>query len=123
MALFCPVVRVGLWSILLIAMCDANVNVQEVKATFTSKTSVLSSETVIQPYSKAQCVKKCVEEGKQGRCSVAGYNTATKTCYLSTDNQESVLASPDENSGIFVIQQQATGNPHILLGVFITNKT
>jgi len=112
-----------LWSILLIGICHANVNVQEeVTATLTSKRSVLSSHTVIQPFSKIQCVKKCVEEGRRGRCTVAGYNKDTKTCYLSINNQESVITSPDENSGIFVIQLQATGNTRILLQRFVINK-
>jgi len=124
MTFLCPVVRLALWSILLIGICHANVNVhEEVKATLTSKRSVLSSHTVIQPYSKIQCVKKCVEEGRRGRCSVAGYNKDTKTCYLSINNQESVIASPDENSGIFVIQQQATGNNISFTSIYYQQNT
>ena len=53
--------------------------------------------------------EKCFEEGKKGACSVAGYNKATKVCYLSTDSEDEVVDVADELSGVFILPQPAQG--------------
>jgi len=109
MTFLSPVVRLSLWSFILFAICHTNANVQDVRAQLTVRKRVASSYTAIQPYSKIQCVKKYVEEGRRGRCSVAGYDKDIKTCYLSIDSKVSVMAVTNKMSGVFVIQQQEAG--------------
>jgi len=84
----------------------SSANTQEIYTTFIERKAVATSHTSLQQYSKIQCVKKCFEEGRKGACSVAGYNRATKVCYLSTDSQDEVVDVADELSGVFIIPTQ-----------------
>jgi len=73
-------------------------------ANFTKGKAVSTSHTTIQPYSKIQCAEKCFEEGRYGRCSVAGYNKALKACYLSVDTPQDVVDVADDMSGVYFIK-------------------
>jgi len=92
-----------------VALSSANIQVQQMNTTFITGKAVSTSHTSLQRYSKAQCVKKCLEEGKKGACSVAGYNEATRVCYLSTDSEDDVEDVVDELSGVFVVPQPQLG--------------
>ena len=81
-------------------------NIQTIATTFTRGKAVATSHTVLHSVSKSQCVEKC----KKGTCVVAGYNTATRACYLSVDSQQDVIDVADESSGVFFLQ----GTQHIL---------
>ena len=98
-------------------------NIQDILTAFTKGKAVATSHTSLHQYSKIQCVKKCFEEGKKGACSVAGYNKATKVCYLSTDSEDDVVNVADELSGVFIVPQPTQGNLHLNLfwksGVFV----
>ena len=52
-------------------------------------------------YSDIKCVRKCFNERKHNRCSVAGYDKATETCFLSNDGQQELLDIADEAVGVF----------------------
>jgi len=96
----------------------SSANIQDISAAFIRGKTVATSHTSLQKYSKAQCVKKCFEEGKKGACSVAGYNKATKVCYLSTDTEADVLDVADELSGVFVVSQPSQGIYNIYNSAF-----
>ena len=74
-------------------------------ATYVKGKRVATSYATLQPYSKMKCVGKCAEENLAGRCTVAGYNTATQTCFLSDDSPADVTSITDETSGVFIFQQ------------------
>jgi len=109
MAFIRPNWRLAILAVFISAIYFANANIQQERAQLSLGKRVSSSHTAIQPYSKIQCVKKCVEEGRRGRCSVAGYDKDTQTCYLSINSMDSVMETPEEVSGVFVFQQQETG--------------
>jgi len=50
-------------------------------------------------------MRTCFTEGQKDRCNVAGYNKATKTCYLSMDDPQDVASVDDENIGVFYLRE------------------
>ena len=86
-----------------VALSSANIQVQQMNTTFITGKAVSTSHTSLQKYSKAQLVKTCLEEGKIGACSIAGYNEATRICYLSTDSEDDVVDIADEMADVFVL--------------------
>ena len=95
--------------ILYLSLSLCNANVQSVTTQFTEKKCVASSHTTLQKISKIKCVEKCYQERHKGRCTVAGYNKATKTCYLSVDDPLDVLDTTDEMTGVFFYQPEPAG--------------
>jgi len=89
-----------------IYVCDANI--QSVMIMFTEKKCVATSHTTLQKISKIKCVEKCNQERQKGRCTVAGYNKATKTCYLSVEDPQDVLDTTDEMTGVFFYEPETT---------------
>jgi len=79
------------------ALCKATI--QATFANFTQGRAVVTSYMVSQPLSKIQYAVKCFDDGKQGGCNVAGYNTTTKGCFLSIDIQENVVDVEDVTTG------------------------
>ena len=96
--------------ILLSTLILSSANKQGIYTTFTKGKAVASSHTNLQQCSQIQCVRKCFEEGKKGACSVAGYNKATKVCYLSTDSEDAIVDVADDLSGVFLVPQPTQGN-------------
>jgi len=92
---------------LVITLCNADI--QSAMTTFTEKKCVATSHTTLQNISKIKCVEKCNQERQKGRCTLAGYNKATKTCYLSLDGPQDVLDTTDEMTGVFVYEPEPTG--------------
>jgi len=90
-----------------ISLCDADI--QSVTTKYTEKKCVATSHTTLQKISKIKCVEKCNQERLKGRCTLAGYNKATKTCYLSVDDSQDVLDTTDETSGVFFYEPEPTG--------------
>jgi len=80
------------------ALCKATI--QATLANFTQGKAVATSYMFLQPLSKILCAVKCFDDGKQGGCNVAGYNTTTKGCFLSIDTQEDVVDVEDETTGV-----------------------
>ena len=76
--------------------------IQGTKTKFTKGKRVATRYMTLQSYSDIKCVRKCFDEKKQNRCSVAGYNVATKTCLLSNDNQTDLLDTTEEEFGVFL---------------------
>jgi len=72
------------------------------KTQFTEGNMVKTSYMTLLSYSDIKCVRKCFVEKKQNRCSVAGYDKASQTCYLSNDSQHDLMDSDDESSGVFI---------------------
>jgi len=81
------------------ALCTATI--ESVTTTFTEKKSVATSHTTLQKVSKIKCVEKCNKEKQNGKCTLAGYDKRTKTCYLSVDDPMNVLDTEDEMIGVF----------------------
>jgi len=95
--------------ILLSTFALSSANIQDILKAFATGKAVATSHTSLQQSSKIQCVKKCFEEGRKGACNVAGYNKATKVCYLSTDREDEVVDVADELSGVFFVPQPTQG--------------
>ena len=85
------------------AMCMASV--QTAKTQFSKGKMVATSYMILQSYSDIKCVRKCFEEKRQNRCSVAGYDKSTQTCFLSNDGPEDLLDA-DEEFGVFLFSEQ-----------------
>ena len=95
--------------ILFVAISLSNANIQSLTTMFTEKKCVATSHTTLQKISKIKCVEKCNQEKQKGRCTLAGYNKATKTCYLSVDDPLDVLDTDDEMTGVFFYHPEPTG--------------
>jgi len=102
--------KVRLLLFLLSTFALSSANKQGIYATFTKGKAVASSHTSLQQCSQIQCVRKCFKEGKEGACNVAGYNKATKVCYLSTDSEDEIVDVADDFSGVFIVPQPTQGN-------------
>jgi len=87
--------------ILFVAISLCYADIQSVTTKFTEKKCVATSHTTLQKISKIKCVEKCNQERQKGRCTLAGYNKATKTCYISVDNPLDVVDTTDEMFGVF----------------------
>jgi len=104
-------VKSSLILFLVISLCNANID--SVTTLFTEKKCVATSHTTLQKISKIRCVEKCNQERQNGMCTLAGYNKATKTCYLSVDDPQDVLDTTDEMTGVFFYEPEHTGIKHI----------
>ena len=85
--------------LLIIALCDAKI--VSVRYRFTEKKSVATNHTTLHDISDIQCARQCNKERQIGRCTLAGYDRRTKTCYLSDDVQQNVMDTNDELVGVF----------------------
>ena len=86
--------------------------IQSVKTKFTEGKKPSTSHTTLQRTSKIQCVERCSKEQQTGACTLAGYNKATRTCYLSVDDPQDVLDTTDEMLGVFFF---GPGRFHVML--------
>ena len=77
---------------------------QEFRALFPLRKTVATSYLTLERYSNKRCVEKCYAESKQGRCTIAAFNTATMSCRLSMDSQQDVVHVPDDSSGVYIFQ-------------------
>jgi len=75
--------------------------VQNTHTNFTRGKIVATSYMTLQLYSKIKCVQKCLDEKRQNRCNVAGYNVATRSCFLSNGDEHDLLDTADEAFGVF----------------------
>jgi len=85
-----------LWTYL---MCLGNI--QTIESRFSKGKKVATSYKTLQSYSKIKCSEKCFDEKRQNGCKVAGYNKATRTCFLSNDGLQDLLDA-DEEFGVFL---------------------
>ena len=94
-------VRFSIMFLLTMTLCMATI--QSVTTTFTEKRNVATSHTTLHTISRIKCVEKCNKERQTGGYTLAGYNKATKTCYLSVDNPQDVvdIRVDDEMSDVF----------------------
>jgi len=90
--------------VILAAVPYSQADFQQFKATFVGRKTVSTSYRTLERLSIVQCVEKCYNEGKLGRCTVAGYNRATQTCRLSMDSSHDVEDTADASSGVFVYE-------------------
>jgi len=87
------------------SLCKATIRTTATQ--FIKGKMVATSYITLQPYSDIACVRKCFDEKKQNRCSVAGYHASTKTCFLSNDGQWDLLDTDDNKYGVFFYSDQA----------------
>ena len=93
------VVTVGIVVLWTCLPCLANI--QTIESQFSKGKKVATCYKTLLSVSKIKCAEKCFEEKRQTRCSVAGYNKATRTCFLSNDTLQDLLAANDE-FGVFL---------------------
>ena len=91
--------------VVLFTFSQSFVDIQDFKATFVTRKTITSSYLTVERYSKIQCVEKCYKEGKEGRCNIAAYNKATRSCRLSMDSQLDLLDTYDDSSGVYIYQE------------------
>jgi len=89
------------------ALCMATI--QTVQTKFTEGKKLSTSYTTLQRISKVKCVEICSKEKQTGGCTLAGYNKATRTCYLSVDGPQDVLDTTDEMFGVFFYEPDQAG--------------
>ena len=94
-----------------VTMCTATI--QSVTTKYIEKKTVATSHTTLQKISEIKCVERCNKERKNGMCTVAGYNKATQTCYLSVDKPQTVLDTDDEMSGVLFYESDLTSTTNI----------
>ena len=104
-----------------IALCMATI--QSVKTNFTVGKKLSTSYATLQKISKIRCVERCAEDKQTGACKLAGYNKATKTCYLSVDGPQDVLDTTDEMFGVFFYEPDQTSIYHYNIYAMVKNKT
>jgi len=92
-------VRTSVVLLLTVSLCYANI--ESLRFTFTGKKGVTTSHTTLHDISDIQCARKCNKERQNGRCTLAGYDKQTKTCYLSDDDPLNVTDIDDEMTGVF----------------------
>jgi len=91
--------------VILVTFSLSYAEIQDFKATFMKGKTVATSYLTVERYSKVQCVEKCYKEGKEGRCSIAEYSKATRSCRLSTDSQFDLLDTSDDSNGVYIYQE------------------
>jgi len=104
-------VGISCFGLMSIALCMATI--QSVKTKFKEGKKLSTSHTTLQRISKIQCVERCSKGKQTGACTLAGYNKATKTCYLSVDDAQDVLDTTDETFGVFFYEPDLTGRLQI----------
>jgi len=92
--------------VIFVSVSQCNANFQEFKASLMPRKTVATSYLTLERYSHIRCVEKCYTEGKQGRCTIAAFNTATRSCRLSMDSEQDVVDTPDDSNIVFILQQQ-----------------
>jgi len=92
--------------VILATVSESRADLQEFLASFKKGKTVTASYQTLERFSKVQCADKCYQEGKLGRCRIAGYNKNTKVCRLSMDSQCDILDIADDSSGVFIYQQE-----------------
>ena len=105
-------VRTLLIFIITITLCTASI--ESLTTRFTEKKCVATSHTTLENISKIKWVERCNKERQNGRCTLAGYNKATKTCYLSVDDPHNALDTPDEMAGVFFYEPDPNGKSVLL---------
>ena len=99
-------VRISIILLLTSTLCKTTT--QRWTSLFMENKKVATSHTTLQPISKIRCVERCNRERQNNRCTLAGYNKATNTCYLSVDDSQDVLDTTDNMSGVFFHQPDST---------------
>jgi len=84
--------------LLFVVISVCNASIQSVTTSFITKKRVATSHTTLQKISKIHCVERCNREIQNGRCTLAGYHKANKTCDLSVDDPQNVSNTTDEIS-------------------------
>jgi len=87
--------------VILFSVSRCNADIESVRFTFTGNKSVNTTHTTLHDISDIQCARKCNKERQNGRCTLAGYDKRTKTCYLSDDDPLNVVDTGDEMIGEF----------------------
>ena len=100
--------------VILFTFSQSLAEIQDFKATFLKRKTITSSYLTVERYSKIQCVEKCYKEGKEGRCSIAEYNEATRSCRLSMDSQFDLLDTSDDWNGVYIYQEPLVTTQGIL---------
>jgi len=101
---------VGMSFILLVTIFMCTASFQSMTTTFTEGKKLSTNYATLQKVSKVQCVEKCNKDRQTGGCTLAGYNKATRSCYLSVDGPQDVLDTTDETYGVFFYEPGQTGN-------------
>jgi len=96
--------------VIVLTVSQCNANFQEFRASLMPRKTVATSYLTLERYSHMRCVEKCYAEGKQGRCTIAAFNKATRSCRLSMDSQCDILDTSDDSSGVYTFQHVTQGS-------------
>jgi len=91
--------------VIIVTFSQSDAGIQDFKTTFIKRKTVANSYLTLEGYSKVQCAEKCYKERKQGRCRIAAYDKASKSCRLSMDRGQDVVATQDDSVGVFIYEQ------------------
>ena len=86
-----------------IALCSTTV--QEVRTQFVKNKFPSTSYATKHPISSLHCVKWCSKDRQSGKCKIAGYNKASKTCELSMNYPQQLMDAADEMTGVFFVDE------------------
>jgi len=104
---------VAISCVALLAISSCVATIQSVTTKFTEGKILSTSYTTLQKMSKIQCVERCNKEKQTGGCTLAGYNKATRSCFLSVDGPQDVLDTTDEAYGVFFYEPDQYGTYNI----------
>jgi len=99
-------------------IASSSARIQKSATTFLAGKGVVTSHTVLQPYSELQCVRRCVTENQRNMCNVAEYHPDTHVCKLSVDSHQELINFADDNVGVFIIPKPTLGTSNIFVCVF-----
>jgi len=91
--------------VILVSVSQCTADIQELRASWMARKTVPTSYLTLERYSKIRCAEKCYAEGKQGKCKIAAFNKATKTCRLSMDSHQDAVDISDDSSGVYILPQ------------------
>jgi len=91
--------------VILVSVSQCTADIQELRASWMARKTVPTSYLTLERYSKIRCAEKCYAEGKQGKCKIAAFNKATKTCRLSMDSHPDAVDISDDSSGVYILPQ------------------
>jgi len=115
-------IRTSIVILFTVSLCNADI--ESVKFTFTGNKSVNTTHTTLYDISDIQCTRRCITEKQNGRCTLAGYDKRTKTCYLSDDDQLNVFDIDDAMIGVFSYEMTEVNyyEPEVTGIIHLSNK-
>jgi len=65
---------------------------------------VATNYTTVPSISKLQCVRQCLKERENNRCTIAGYNEATQACQIGWGEQDDLITVADNGTEVYHVR-------------------